>query len=95
MENKNISATTNKSKSRKDASEDDTEEDSDFEDPDEIEVPGGGKDLDTIRKITGSSVPSAPKATPGNIFIQNIYRVSASVLKAMAIIVQNNFNHNF
>ena len=75
MDNKNISASNNKAKSRKDASEDDTEEDSDFEDPDEIEVPGGGKDLNTIRKITGNSVTSAPNATPGNILNRTVYRV--------------------
>ena len=41
---------------------DDSEEDSDFEDPDEIEVPGGGKDLDTMLKVTGK--PSKKKNVP-------------------------------
>ena len=70
VDNKNISTNPNKhnkGKSRKDASEDDSEEDSDFEDPDELEVPGGGKDLDTIRKITGNSVVLTPKASPGKL----------------------------
>ncbi len=33
------------------SSEDSEDSDSDFEDPDEIEVPGGGKNLQTITRI--------------------------------------------
>ena len=58
----------NTMKGGKDDSDD--EEDSDFEDPDEIEVPGGGKDLDTMLKVTGK--PSKPKniQTPGKLMIK-------------------------
>ena len=68
VDNKNNSTPKrNKAKNRKDASDDDTEEDSDFEDPDEIEVPGGGKDLDTIIKITGNPTASNPEPIPGTV----------------------------
>ena len=55
-----------KLKTGNDASDNDTEEDSDFEDPDEIEVPGGGKDLDTIIKVTGNPTKPNPGPSPGN-----------------------------
>ena len=54
----------NKLKTGKDASDDDTE-DSDFEDPDEIEVPGGGKDLDTLLKVTGKPALPITDPSPG------------------------------
>ena len=47
----------------------DDEEDSDFEDPDEIEVPGGGKDLDTMLKVTGKPSKTKNIQTPGKQMI--------------------------
>ena len=63
VNNKNNPPT--KQSKTKDGSDEDTEEDSDFEDPDETEVPGGGKDLDTIFKITANPTSSKPEATAG------------------------------
>ena len=53
---------------------DDSEEDSDFEDPDEIEVPGGGKDLDTMLKVTGKPSKKKNVQTAGKQF--SFYRHS-------------------
>ena len=65
--NKSSNKASGKLKAGKDASDNDTEEeDSDFEDPDEIEVPGGGKDLDTIIKVTGNPTKPNPGPSPGN-----------------------------
>ena len=65
--NKSSNKAPGKLKAGKDASDNDTEEeDSDFEDPDEIEVPGGGKDLDTIIKVTGNPTKPNPGPSPGN-----------------------------
>ena len=50
---------------KEDGSEnDDDEDDSDFEDPDLIEVPGGGRDLHTLQKIKG--VPGSKNANGKN-----------------------------
>ncbi len=43
------------------SSEDDT--DSDFEDPDEIEVPGGGRNLMTIQNLQGPSSTSSSSSS--------------------------------
>ena len=43
--------------------ETESEEDSDFEDPDQIEVPGGGKSLQTIRNINTKADPSRPSTS--------------------------------
>ena len=76
MQVKQVVSVNNKNKSKirkikiktgKDASDDDTE-DSDFEDPDEIEVPGGGKDLDTILKVTGKPAIPITEPSPGQFY---------------------------
>ena len=60
-----------KVKAVKENSDNDTEEDSDFEDPDEIEVPGGGKDLDTMLKVTSNPVKANIEPSPGKLSIRN------------------------
>ena len=77
INNKNKSSNKpGKLKAGKDASDNDTEEeDSDFEDPDEIEVPGGGKDLDTIIKVTGNPTKPNPGPSPGN----NLFSTTSTV----------------
>ncbi len=37
---------------------DEEDDDSDFEDPDDIEVPGGGKNLQTLKKFKGGASPN-------------------------------------
>ena len=54
----------------KEASDDESEE-SDFEDPDEIEVPGGGKDLDTMLKVTGKPINPTTEPSPGRLCLFN------------------------
>lgn len=78
INNKNkASSKPGKLKTGKDASDNDTEEeDSDFEDPDEIEVPGGGKDLDTIIKVTGNPTKPNPGPSPGNTLFSTTCNLS-------------------
>ena len=86
VDNKNNSSTKRtKTKNVKDASDDDTEEESDFEDPDEIEVPGGGKDLDTILKITGNPTTSNPEPIAGNINQQTRFAVGCTSIQFQTI----------
>ena len=82
INNKNkASSKPGKLKTGKDASDNDTEEeDSDFEDPDEIEVPGGGKDLDTIIKVTGNPTKPNPGPSPGNTLFSTTCNLSILII---------------